>query len=320
MSSAASSEYQEVLAAVRIVLSVAKADGVISPEEERSLQDVLFALPEEARPSLDTLLGTEIDLDAELERLQSEGMRDRVYQVARLIAEADGQATEEELVILERIKPLEGEDSLLGQVIGETQDTLLPSRIPAIHDPEQRAVEIQEDRMKFAVLAAALGANPLPAVSLITDIAVVGLQVKLVRDIGQYYGHRIDDQAARSLLASFVGSTVLRVALSNLAKFLPGWGSVAGAATSFAATWAIGKVAEAWFESNCTLDPDALRDTYQAAWKEGQRSYDVDQERINEQKAQHEAILRRHEEDLSAGRITEEDYHAQVAKLGHWRG
>ncbi len=315
-----SPESQEVLAAVRIVLSVAKADGLISPTEEQSLRDVLLALPEEERPTLDELLGTEIDLEAELERLQSEGMRDRVYQVARLVAEADGKASEAELVILERIKPWEGEDSLIGQVIGETTDTLLPSRIPAIHDPEQRAVEIQEDRMKFAVLAAALGANPLPAVSLITDIAVVGLQVKLVRDIGQYYGHRLDEQAARSLLASFVGSTVLRVALSNLAKFLPGWGSVAGAATSFAATWAIGKVAEAWFDSNCTLDPDVLRETYQAAWREGQRSYDVDKERINEQKAQHEAILRRKEEDLRAGRITEEEYHAQVAKLGQWRG
>ena len=315
-----SPESQEVLAAVRIVLSVAKADGLISPTEEQSLRDVLLALPEEERPTLDELLGTEIDLEAELERLQSEGMRDRVYQVARLVAEADGKASEAELVILERIKPWEGEDSLIGQVIGETTDTLLPSRIPAIHDPEQRAVEIQEDRMKFAVLAAALGANPLPAVSLITDIAVVGLQVKLVRDIGQCYGHRLDEQAARSLLASFVGSTVLRVALSNLAKFLPGWGSVAGAATSFAATWAIGKVAEAWFDSNCTLDPDVLRETYQAAWREGQRSYDVDKERINEQKAQHEAILRRKEEDLRAGRITEEEYHAQVAKLGQWRG
>lgn len=311
---------REALAGIRIVLCVAKADGRLADEEVTALEHLLKSLPEgvfgETLPSLQDLLAEQIDLDAELAILSTDEARNRVYEAARLVAGADGSVAESEAVVLEKIKPITGEDSLLGQIIGETKDTFLPSNIPAIHDPEQRAVEIQEDRLKYSILSAILGANPLPAVSLLTDLAVVGIQVKLVRDIGQYYGHKVDEAAARSLLSAVAGGTVARVALSSLAKFVPGWGSAFGAVSSFAATWAIGKVAEQWFESDCKLDTSALKATYEDAWKNGQKAYDAQKERVARAKELHTEAIRRLNEDLQAGRITQEDYKQKLTELG----
>lgn len=311
---------REALAGIRIALCVAKADGKLTAEEEAALQGLLSNFPEDERPTLDSLLSEDISLEEELTHLSSDESRKRVADAARLIAGADGETSDAELALIERIVPFTGEPTLIGQILGEAKDTFLPSRIPTIHDPAQRSVEIQEDLLKFSILAAVLGANPLPAVAVVTDLAVVGLQVKLVRDVGQYFGHRIDNQAARSLLAAASGSVVLRIALSNLARFIPGWGSVASAAAAFASTWALGKVAERWFAQGGGLDPELLRATYEEAWKEGRRSYDAEKEKVEQAKRHHATALQRLQEDLSAGRITQEHYEEAVTSLGQFKG
>jgi uncharacterized protein (DUF697 family) len=306
---------RQALAAIKVVLCVAKADGVFTPEEESALSGILSLMPENERPPLDQLLSEPIDLDAELAMIASSELRDQVYAVATLVANADGSIAEAEKVVLERIKPPTGEDSLIGQIIGETKETLLPVGIPAIHDPQLRAMEIEEDRMKYSILTAILGANPLPVVALLTDLVVVGMQVKLVRDIGQYYGHTADNKAIKSLIAGVAGSTVMRIAVSNLSRFVPGWGSVVGATSAFASTWAIGKAAEKWFESGQNIDMTALKATYEDAWKEGRRQYDASKEQISQARATHDGAIRRMQEDLAAKKITQEEYEQQLASL-----
>jgi uncharacterized protein (DUF697 family)/uncharacterized tellurite resistance protein B-like protein len=311
---------REALASIRIVLCVAKADGRFAPEEETAIAQILKTLPEGTfgteNPTIESLLAEDINLELELSHLSNPEVQNRTYEAALLVAQADGNVDETEAVVLEKIKPIQGEDTLIGQIIGETKDTILPGNIPAIHDPEQRAVEIQEDRLKYSILSALLGANPLPGVAIISDIAVIGIQVKLVRDIGQYFGHTVDASAAKSLIGSTAGAVGVRLALSNLSKFIPGWGSVVGAVSSFATTWAIGKMAETWFESDCKLDTSALKATYEDAWKEGRRSYDAEKERIAKAEAIHKEALKRLGEDLQAGRITRELYEEKVAELG----
>ena len=48
--------------------------------------------------------------------------------------------------------------------------------------------------------------------------------------------------------------TGARLAIANLAKLLPGWGSVVGATTSFASTYALGKVMEKFFAEGGKLE------------------------------------------------------------------
>lgn len=306
-------EQQEAVAGFRILVGVARADGHLTTEEHHALESALGD-GEANRAFLEELLKADIDIDFEIARLTNEQRR-RVYEAAYLIAHADGTASPEEVALLERIFPNDGEPTFVGQVLGETKDTLLPTDIAPIADPDQRKLEVQEDTLKYSVLCAVLGAMPVPGVSILTDLVVVGLQVKLVRDIGHYYGHRTDEAAIKSMLSGVVGSTGLRIGLNSLAKFVPGWGSLFGAVTSFATTFAVGRMADAWFASGQAMDMDQLRATFQSARKEGQKVYEEKKGDIDAAAQAHAAKLTQLNEDMSAGRISREDYEAQIAAL-----
>lgn len=309
-------DVQKALAGVRALVCVARADGRLDPDERTALERALaeLDLPAEDKPTVDELVGAPISLDEQLDLLDEDARR-AVHDAGWVLAHADGDATSAELAVLERIKPPEAEGSLLQQVIGETKDTLLPGHVPAIHDPEQRAVEIQEDTMKYAVLAAVLGAMPIPGVGIVTDLAVVGLQVKLVRDIGLYWGHAVDEKAARSIMASVLGSVGVRVAINNLARFVPGWGSLMAAVTSFATTVAVGKMANAYFESGGTMNADALRATYEAGLAEGKEAYAAHEADVAGARAAKADRIAHLNDDLKAGRIDRAQYEREVAAL-----
>ena len=118
-----------------------------------------------------------------------------------------------------------------------------------------------------------LGAFPIPGVAIATDLAIVAVQVKMVRDIGQYHGHKVDKEGAKSLLYGLGLGTGARIAVNNIVKLVPGWGSAFAAVTSFAATFAVGKVMEKYFADGKKADAAALKKEFQAAQKEGKAAY-----------------------------------------------
>lgn len=267
---------REVLAGIRVLVCVARADGQLNDAERVALEGVLGSLPP-GTVTLTELLASDIDVDHELALLGSAAARHAVYEAACVVAHADGAASPQELALLERIEPPGAEPTLLGQIVGEARETVLPTPLPEVHDPVLRRAEIQEDTLKYAILCAGLGAVPVPGAAVVTDLMVVGLQVKLVRDIGCYWGHAMDARAARTLIAGMVGSAGLRIALNNVARLIPGWGSALGAASSFASTVAVGRAADAYFASGATLTPEALRAAYDAAVVEGKQAYAQEQ-------------------------------------------
>ena len=165
---------REVLTGVRILACVARADGRLTDDERAALEGAISALPGEIPTlSVSELLASDIDLDLEIAQLLSDESRQQVYEAAMVLATADGEASPQELAMLERLSPLTAEPTMLGQIIGETADTFLPTHISTIHDPEQRTAEVQEDTLKYAILCAGLGAMPIPGASLVTDLLVV---------------------------------------------------------------------------------------------------------------------------------------------------
>jgi uncharacterized protein (DUF697 family) len=218
--------------------------------------------------------------------------------------------------LLKKIVPNSGERTLLGQVFGETIDTLVPGRIVAEADPVKRDHEILEDIAKYSILAAVAGAMPVPGLGIIADVAVIGLQAKMVHDIGQYWGHTLDMPAIRAFMGSVVGSAGMRIAVNNLARFVPGWGSAFGAATSFGTTFALGKVAERYFASGRKLDQDELRSLFEGAKYEAQERFDTEEVRIEAARAEHGETLATLNEKLAHGEITRAGYDAEIAKIG----
>ncbi|MDP2306941.1 MAG: TerB family tellurite resistance protein [Pseudomonadota bacterium] len=311
-------EDRELLAGVRVLVCVARADGVLLDVERIALEAALTAFhsasPQDI-PSLDTLLAEHISLEDELAHLHTPEARQQVHDAAWMVAHADGVASREELALLERILPPGGEMSLVAQVLGETKDTIFLSNIEPIWDPEQREIEVREDVVKYAVLCAGLGALPMPGVTIVTDLVVVGLQVKMVRDIGQYWGHTIDREAARSLLGSAAGSVALRVAVTNLARLVPGWGSVFGGVTSFASTVAIGRMAEAYFSTGGQMSTEEMREVYENKLAEAKQSYAEHADVVNARREANKPAVVALNAELAAGRISAAQYEDQLGAL-----
>jgi uncharacterized protein (DUF697 family) len=299
------------LAKFRILVAVARADGRLDPTEQQALASALGRHAD----LLPRLLAEDIDVDEELLLLANDDRR-RVYQSAFALAYADGEASYAEVAFLKRILPNEGERSLLGQVFGETIDTLVPGRIVPDADPAKRDTEIMEDIFKYSVLSAVAGAMPVPGVAIIADLAVVVLQTKMVHDIGAHWGHTMDGRAARAFVASVAGSAGMRIAMNNLARFVPGLGSAFGAATSFGTTFALGKAAQRWFEAGRGLDQSELKSLFEQARNEAASAYDEATAKIDAARAKHGAQLAELNEQLASGTITRVDYDRAVASLG----
>jgi len=298
------------LASFRVLVGVARADGTLADSELDALKSALG----DRADLLPSLVAEDVDLDHEIGILSHEE-RERVYQSAYAIAYADGNASTFEVALLHRIIPNRGEDTLLGQVFGETLDTLVPGRIVAEPDPVRRDSEIIEDVIKYSVLSAVAGAMPVPGVGIVADVAVIAIQGKMVHDVGQYFGHSMDSQAIRAFLTSVAGSALMRVAANNLARFVPGWGSAFGAATSFASTYAIGRVAQRYFESGREIEPTELRSLYEDLRAEGKERYQQHKDKIDTAEVAHGRGLAALNEKLATGAISRADYDREVAAL-----
>ncbi len=310
---------EEALATVRILVHVAKADGTIAPEERAAIAAALEGVKLPAGTTINSLIDAPGDLDAQLKSVATPDAKQGVYNAAYGMVNADGKATPEEKALLERIRsglgiPVE-HSNLLGRVFSEAKDTVLPSDIHAIHDAAQRAKEITEDTRKYAIFSAILGAFPIPGVAIATDLAVVGIQIKLIRDIGQYHGHHVTKEAAKSLLLGVGVGTGARIAVTNVVKLVPGWGSAVGAVTSYAATWAIGRMADNYFGSGGKADMDTLKSVFKSAEAEGKKAYESDKAAIEAKKKADKAKIEALNADLKAGKISQAEYEAKVAAL-----
>jgi uncharacterized protein (DUF697 family) len=298
------------LASFRVLVGVARADGKLADSELEALRGALG----DNAGLLQSLVAENVDLDHELGLLSDED-RERVYQSAYAIAHADGNASTFEVSLLRRILPNKGEDTILGQVFGEALDTLVPGRIVAEADPVKRDSEVTEDILKYSVLSAVAGAMPVPGVAIVADLAVIAIQGKMVHDIGLYFGHAMDGQATRAFVTSVGGSALMRVAVNNLARFVPGWGSAFGAATSFASTYAIGRVAQQYFEAGRGLGESELKSLYEAAKVEGRAQYEKEKSRIDTAEVVHGKAIAELNEKLATGAISRAEYDRAMASL-----
>lgn len=310
---------KEAMASFRLLVCVARADGKLSAEEREALESALSVIPLPKGTSLTQLLDEDSNLDALLAQIDSRESRELAYQSAFSIANVDGHCSPEEMKVLERIKASlsisEQEVSLTNRIFGEAKDTFLPSNVQAVTDPAKRAKEVNEDIMKYSILNAVLGAFPIPLIDIAVNLASIAVQLKMIRDIGLYHGHNITKETAKSLVVGVGASAGARIAVISLCKFVPGWGSVVGAAANFATTYALGRVADKWFAGGCKDDFSALKAAFKSAEKEGKQQYEANKDRIEAQKRENEAKLKEYAEQLKAGKITQAEYEKKVEAL-----
>lgn len=175
---------QEALASLRILVCIAQSNGTIAPDERVALESALSELQLPSGVTIKSLLDEKVDFEAQMRLFTTPESRDLVYQSALGFAHSPQLEANK---LLDRLRSgLQiGEDraSLAKRIIGEAKDTLLPSNIHASKDPALRASEVKADTVKYSVLSGVLASFPVPGVTIPTDLAVVAVQVKLVRRV-----------------------------------------------------------------------------------------------------------------------------------------
>lgn len=313
---------QEVLASFKVLVSMAKADGKLLDEEFTSLADTFEEIHLPEGVTVDRLLNEEDEpIDTLLSQITSEIAQEMVYQSAYAMANIDGECSEEEKALLDKIgttftsSKLWGKQEWIETLERRAGRSSISEQVRQIDDPEKRAIEVDSAITDTCFLNAVLGAFPLPGIAIAFDVLIYWNQLDLAQTIGQSWGYDRDNENLRKALFGSLGITGTRIAVSNLAKLVPVFGMVVGATTAFASTWALGKVANEYFASGGEMDAFSLRQAFKQAKKEGEAVYKTKADEIAEKKQAIEPQVQLLNEELKAGSITPEEYQAKLKEL-----
>lgn len=278
-------------------LAVAFADSHLDAAERRRIQRLIEELGGlEGKDLFQTVIDHRIEPD-ELARDLPPAARRTAFEMAVLVAQANGVPNEDEEAYLERLRKAVGLSEAAAKGIRlelePYRDPGLPPTAPG--DPD----EVETDRLilQYAMLAGAAELLPQTAAS----VVVLPLQLRLVHEIGRRHGVRMGRDQVRELLMTFgVGATsqvvesFARRVMSGLARQAGGRGvlgsvlggaasTTTGAVVSFSTTYALGHAAQLYYERGRTVTERDLRVLFQRFQDDARTLYPRVEAEIREQ-------------------------------------
>lgn len=278
---------REQEAALTIALLAAFADGAKDDREREEIKRIAESLSGQAgAPQLSQLyqsvLLKRVNVSQAATALTDPAHRQLAYEMAVCVCDADAVASDAEQRFLQELRTALGLDTKQAvQVEREAAalaDAPLPST-PAAAAAQPIGGGVPQATMSDAELdkyilnhAIVNGAIELLPQSLAT-MAIIPLQIKLVYRIGQAYGHQLDKGHIREFIATAgvgltsqyveqFGRKLLGGLLGSVAGGLGGLG--AGAAFSFATTYALGQLAKRYYAGGRQMNTALLQQTYQS--------------------------------------------------------
>jgi uncharacterized protein (DUF697 family)/tellurite resistance protein len=294
-------------AVAALSLMAAQADG-LRPEERTRLGEVFEALGgvDSARLFKDVLLG-HIGVDEAVAALTSPGMRAYAFEMAVGACDADGHTSSAERAFLDQLERALGLEhaeavALLEQAeaLADAPLALVPFAAPTEPEPasvpDAAVVRPDLDRLVLnrAIMAGALELLPQS----LATMAIVPVQLKTVADVGKAHGFVLDQGSVRELLA-IAGVGLTGQVLEGYARKLFGGAlrgiagraagalgaTATGAVTTFATTYAIGKVADAYYGGGRTLEAVRLKELFARELERGRTLFARHQGDVQQQAA-----------------------------------
>ena len=297
---------REQEAVLTIALLAAFADGTKDDREREEIKRIADSLAgEKGAPQLSQLyqsvLLKRVNASQAAAALTDPAHRQLAYEMAVCVCDADGVASEAEQTFLQELKSALGLDSKQTTAVEREAAALVEAPLPATPDAQPIGGSVKQATMSDAefdkyILNHSIvnGAIELLPQSLAT-MAIIPLQIKLVYRIGQAYGHQLDKGHIREFLATAgVGLTSQYVEQFGRKLFGGLLGSVAGglgrglgrvgagAAFSFATTYALGQLAKRYYAGGRQMSTALIQQTYQsllgqAKQLQGQYSPEIEQ-------------------------------------------
>ena len=258
-------------ALLSICLFAAFCDGVQSESERGEISRLCeeMGLGEPGMISRRILTGR-LELSAVVASLSQPNERLLAYEMALGVCESDGSLTDGEKKFLHELQSQLGLNA--GGLPKETTglpDFSIVSAAPP--EPVSSTVDNSETILKYAILNGALELLP----DTLATLAIIPLQMKMVHGIARSHGVEIDRSSIKDFLAVAgvgLGSQVVegfaRKLMRGLGKKVAGKvagkaaDQLTGSAFSFASTYALGQLAEKYYQSGRRLDSASARELF----------------------------------------------------------
>ena len=238
---------------IAIAMLAARADGRTDSAEQAAVSAVVTKMgsPDVTRLA-EQVAGGQVRVADLAAKLSDEEARRTAYDGALAICNADGPANPAEQAFLEELR----------RALGVEVEP-----VAEVHTGAPPAGPLDDFILQQAILTGALEILP----DQLANIAVLPLQRRLVYQIGQRHGQRLDVNQVKDLAATFglgaaaqgvegiVMNLVGGVARGLLGGLVGGASRVAtGAAITFAATYALGHVADQYYAQGRRLSRNDL--------------------------------------------------------------
>lgn len=268
--------WQEALASLRVLVCIARADGVVQPSEQTVLAEALQQLgPTPENLTLSQLLTENLPLMPLLQQITTPAAQQAVYHAARSLAEQDGIHPEQQRLLAQIRSTFESAlsaDAAGVTAAGVTADTdaepspyeSLVAGIQVVSQHNRRARDLILD---YALGAAVIGLIPIsiPGFWLMQILALIILLVKMRRDIAALWGFP-KGHGFLAFAGSWFGSLgalsislMAGLTLLGIGAFMPLVEGLALAAAFATLTWAMGQVTNQFHFSSGRMDQIAFQ-------------------------------------------------------------
>jgi uncharacterized protein (DUF697 family)/tellurite resistance protein len=278
---------------IAIAMMAARADGSVDSAEQRAVDAVVARTgdPDVTRLAQQVTDGHLRVADL-ASRLSDDEARRVAYEGALAIVNADGSANASEQAFLEELRAALGFSDADVAEATRAAGAMAGAPVTEVHAGKPPAGPVDEFILQQAILTGAIEVLP----DRLANIAILPLQLRMVYQIGQRHGQKLDINQVKDLAATFglgaVAQSVEGAAMKLIGGLAGGLlGGMVGGATriatgaviTFSATYALGHVAEQYYAQGRRLSAADLKALFVRFQGEAKTIYPRVQEQIQRQ-------------------------------------
>jgi uncharacterized membrane protein YebE (DUF533 family) len=278
---------------IAISIMAARADGLVDTAEQRAVDAVVART---GNPDVSSLMqqvaAGQLRLSDLAARLSDDEARRAAYEYALTVVNADGSANPSEQAFLGELRTALGFDDADVADATRMAGAMAEAPVAQVSTGRPPAGPVDEFILQQAILTGAIEVLP----DRLANIAVLPLQLRMVYQIGQRHGQKLDINQVKDLAATLgLGAAAqgLESVVMGLIGGLAGGllGGLVGGATriatgaiiTFSATYALGHVAEQYYAQGRSLSKADLQALFARFQDEAKTIYPRVKEQIHGQ-------------------------------------
>jgi uncharacterized protein (DUF697 family)/tellurite resistance protein len=278
---------------IAIATLAARADGSVDSAEQRAVDAVLARTgnPDVAGLAQQIAAG-QLRVADLASRLSDDEARRAAYESALAVINADGSANASEQAFLDELRPALGfSDADVADAV-RMAGAMADAPVADVRIGKPTAGAVDEFILQQAILTGAIEVLP----DRLANIAVLPIQLRMVYQIGQRHGQKLDINQVKDLAATLglgaaaqsLEGVVMKLIGGLAGGFLGGMVGGAtriatGAVITFSATYALGHVAEQYYAQGRQLNAADLRALFARFQDEAKTIFPRVQEQIRGQ-------------------------------------